>query len=56
MKVIMKNVRHGREDQGRDHIIYADLYDAETGELSISATLEYILGAVKHRGYVLVKE
>ena len=40
-KYTIQNIRRGKKEQGRDHIIYACLYD-ETGSLVISATLDYI--------------
>jgi len=45
-KYTIQNIRRGKKEQGRDHIIYASLYD-ETGSLVIydeviSATLDYI--------------
>ena len=52
MKVRLTDVRHGKDK--RSNIIYATLIEADTGDLVIAATLEYILNAVKTRGYVLV--
>lgn len=41
------NIRRGKG--ARQEIIYARLIDAETGELLISATLEYITEALNAR-------
>lgn len=35
--------------------VFAKLYDADTGVLLISATLEYIAKAIEKRGYRLIK-
>ncbi len=54
MLVILKDIYHGTG--ARSSIIYAHLYSADTGDLVISATLDYILNAIEERGYILVKE
>jgi hypothetical protein len=53
-KVVLYNVHHGKGE--RSCYIYAHLRDAETGELIISATLDYILEAVEKRDYLLVSK
>lgn len=55
-RVVLAEVHHGSPAQERGHVIYAVLRDAETGEAMISATLPYILNAVRERGLVFVKE
>jgi hypothetical protein len=42
------NIRLGSRSKGRGHIIYANLVGADD-ELLISATLDYILDALKSR-------
>lgn len=54
-EVRLENVHHGNEATGRGNYIYARLVEADTGELVISATLDYILMAVKKHNYKLVK-
>lgn len=49
----VKKVRHGTGD--RFKFIYASLCEADTDEVIVVATLDYILEAVKKRGYTLVE-
>lgn len=42
------NIRRGKKSQGRDHLIYAEVRD-KNGDLIISATLDYIVKALKKR-------
>lgn len=42
------NIRKGSKKQGRDLIVYAELRN-DKGELLISATLDYILVALRER-------
>lgn len=46
--------RHSTVLGGREGTIYATLRDASSGELIINADLDYVLKAIKARGYVLV--
>ena len=39
-------VHRGKKEQGRDKIIYANLKN-ENGELLVSATLDYVMIAIK---------
>jgi len=55
-RVILTNVRNGSVLRGRDQIIYAEVRDAETKELLISATLKYILEVSEGRGYHFVEQ
>lgn len=52
MKYRLTNVRFcGNENAGlRRDVIYAELREARSGLLEISATLEHILGTVRDRG------
>jgi hypothetical protein len=43
---MITDIRRGSSSKNRSHIIYARLVDAN-GELLISATLDYILDAIK---------
>ena len=52
--VRLVNVRHGKPADGRGRVVYGHLIHADTGELEISATLEYIMQAIAERNYVLV--
>ena len=52
IKVVLSDVRHGTGD--RSKYIYAILKYYETGEILVSATLDYVLDAILNRGYVLV--
>lgn len=42
-KYIITNIRRGSKEHGRDMILYAELRDAETDEVLIYATLDYIV-------------
>jgi len=46
-QLIITNLRRGKDT--RQGIIYADLRDAETNELLIAATLDYIQQAINER-------
>ena len=52
-EVRLTDVRSG--DGARSHFIYAKVVDAETGEMLISATVDYILQVAQHYGYKFVK-
>lgn len=52
MNVRIVNIRHGKGE--RNHIIYADMVDDDTGMTSICATLFYILDAIEQRGHIIV--
>lgn len=54
MRVRMVNIRHGNPAQGRGNFLYAELRNADTNDLIISADPDYILAAVKDRGYILI--
>lgn len=54
MHMILKDIYHGKGN--RSTFIYATLVHAESGQMAISGTLDYILTAVAERGYILVKE
>ena len=43
---------------GRDHrkYLYAHLYNAETGELTISADMSYCLWAIRDKNWIVVKK
>lgn len=43
---MITDIHRGKASQGRDHILYAKLINAQ-GELEISATLDYVLERVK---------
>lgn len=43
---VITNIRRGSTARGRGHIVYANLVDRH-GDVLISATLDYILDAVK---------
>ncbi|MNF74927.1 hypothetical protein D3C85_631910 [compost metagenome] len=47
-KAVICNVHRGKKEQGRDHIIYAELR-SKSGELLISATLDYVVEALLTR-------
>jgi hypothetical protein len=47
----LTKVHHGTGN--RSVYIYAELRDIKTDQLMISATLDYILQAVKERNYIL---
>jgi len=55
--VRVMNLRHGRpkSNEGAGPLfLYADLINAENGEVLAHATLDYILGRVKNENLVLV--
>lgn len=52
MKVRITNMRQGKFE--RRKFLYADLVEAETGELMIAATLDYIIQAIADREYELI--
>lgn len=45
---IIKNIHRGKKEDGRDIYIYASLY-SESGQLLISATLDYIVEMLENR-------
>jgi hypothetical protein len=47
MKLVITDIKRG--DGNRSELLYGVLRDAETGELMISATLDYIVDALKDR-------
>lgn len=51
------NFRQNTSDHKRlePYVLYATLMDADTGELIINATMEYIMQAVEERGFTIVK-
>lgn len=57
MNVILTDIHHGSKAQGRDHLIYAHVRNADgDGGIIISATLDYCLARIQERGWQLVKE
>lgn len=52
--VYLSNVHQGKGLRAR--FTYGRLYDADTGELMIAATTDYIHKAIRDRGLTLVPE
>lgn len=50
MNVFIRNIRHVKG------AIHADLFEADTRVQTISATLDYIITAIKTRGWTLVAD
>ena len=50
--VYFEDIHHGFD--ARKKYIYAHVRDAKTGELLISATIDYCLDAIKERNWFLV--
>lgn len=56
MKYKIVNIHRNFKRNGDSKIVYAELREAETNKLSISATLDYIMEAVWERNLKLVDD
>lgn len=54
LRVVMKTWQ-GKQEQGRGNIMYATLREERSGDIVVSAHLDYCLRAIRNRGYILVK-
>jgi hypothetical protein len=52
MKYKITNIHTGKSNRGREHTIYASLYN-QNGVLEVSASLAYILQIVRDRGWIV---